>query len=41
MEQTGANKVDIIWGAHGQRSAVLPVAEVEAASEQAHLVLLD
>jgi hypothetical protein len=33
--------VDIIWGTLGQRSAALPVEEIEAAQEQGHLVLLD
>lgn len=41
VEQTGVNQVDIIWGANGQSSAVLPVKEVEAAAEQGHLLLLD
>ena len=41
VEQTGANQVDIIWGANGQSCAVLPVEEVEAAAKQGHLVLLD
>lgn len=41
VEQISGSLVDIIWGANGQRSAALPVKEVEAAAKQGHLVLLD
>ena len=41
VEQMSVDTVDIIWGARGQSSAALPVQEVEAATQQGHLVLLD
>jgi len=41
VEQISGSLVDIIWGAHGQSSAALPVEDVEAAARQGHLVLLD
>ncbi len=41
VEQISGSLVDIIWGANGQSSAVLPVEDVEAAAQQGHLVLLD
>ncbi len=41
VEQISAKLVDIVWGANGQSSAALPVEEVEAATEQGRLLLLD
>jgi len=41
VEQINGSLVDIIWGAKGQSSVVLPLKEVEAAAKQGHLVLLD
>ena len=35
------SQVDIIWGASGQRSVALPMAEVEAAKDTGNLILLD
>ncbi|MDL2337005.1 MAG: hypothetical protein QFE16_04100 [Pseudomonadota bacterium] len=41
IEQMDDQSIDIIWGASGQRSAVLPREEVEAAKKDGNLVLLD
>ena len=41
VEQLDDRLVDIIWGASGQRSTALPVAEVEAAQGTGSLILLD
>jgi hypothetical protein len=41
VESMGQPSVDVIWGQHGQCSAALPSAEVVAAQQQGHLVLLD
>jgi hypothetical protein len=41
VEQGDDHPVDIIWGAKGQNSVALPVAELESAEESGHLVLLD
>ena len=41
LEKLDARSIDIIWGAQGQRSAKLPLAEVEAARATGHLVVLD
>lgn len=41
VESIGGNSVDVVWGKHGQSSIALPVAEIEAARNQGHLVLLD
>ncbi len=41
VEQLDGRLIDIIWGASGQRSAALPVKEVEAAQDTGNLVLLD
>ncbi len=37
----GRPSVNIIWGARGQNCATLPIAGVQAAQSQGHLVLLD
>ena len=41
VQQIDDRLVDIIWGAHGQRSAALPLEDVEAATDLGNLVLLD
>jgi hypothetical protein len=41
VEREGDQLVDIIWGAQGQNSAALPVAELESAEDSGYLVLLD
>ena len=41
VEQLDGRLIDIIWGASGQRSAALPLKEVEAAQDTGSLVLLD
>jgi hypothetical protein len=41
IESLGQPSVDVVWGEDGERSAALPMAEVEAAQQQGHLVLLD
>jgi len=41
VEGLGSRCVDIIWGQRGQNSVALPVAEVEAAQDHGHLVILD
>jgi hypothetical protein len=41
VEQVGERMIDIIWGLHGQRSAVLPWEVIEEAQDCGNLVLLD
>lgn len=41
VESLGGRSIDIIWGAHGQRSVELPIEEIQAARDRGHLVLLD
>ena len=41
IEQIDDRLVDIIWGAHGQSSAALPVEDVKAAAHVGNLVVLD
>ena len=41
VEQLDDRLIDVIWGADGQRSAVLPVEDVKSAREQGNLLLLD
>ena len=41
VERLGGRSIDIIWGTRGQSSVALPVAEIEAAQDLGHLVLLD
>ena len=41
VERLGGRSIDIIWGTRGQSSVALPLAEIEAAQDLGHLVLLD
>ncbi len=41
VERLDNQWIDIVWGARGQRSAALPVADIEAAQQHGNLVLLD
>jgi len=41
VEQLDERLIDIIWGANGQRSALLPVEDVKSARDQGKLLLLD
>ena len=41
IERLDDRLIDIIWGADGQRSAALPLEEVESAEQQGNLVVLD
>ena len=41
IEQIDARLVDIIWGARGQSSALLPVEDVQEAARSGQLELLD
>lgn len=41
LERLGGQSIDIIWGARGQSSVALPIADIKAAWDQGHLVLLD
>ena len=41
VEQMDERLVDIIWGRNGERSAALPLEQVEAEKESGRLVLLD
>jgi len=42
LEHQGSpTTIDIVWGSQGQRSAVLPLAEILAAQRSGHLVVLD
>ena len=41
VERLDEQLIDIIWGPDGQRSAALPLEEVETARQQGNLVLLD
>jgi hypothetical protein len=41
VEGLGSRSIDIIWGLRGQSSVALPVAEIEAAQDHGHLVILD
>ena len=41
VENLGGTLIDIVWGAHGERSAAVPVEWVEAAKQRGSLVLLD
>ena len=40
VERLDDRLIDIIWGANGQRSAALPLEEVESAEQHGNLVLL-
>lgn len=41
LEQIDDDRVDVIWGAAGQRSTVLSKTELEVAATSGGLVLLD
>ncbi len=41
LEQLDDSLIDVVWGADGQRSAVLPVEDVKSARAQGNLLLLD
>ena len=41
VEHVDDQSIDIVWGASGQRSAVLPTKEVRTAQERGNLILLD
>lgn len=40
VEPIDEQRVDVIWGTRGQRSAVLSIHDLEAATSSGHLVLL-
>lgn len=41
VEALDEGRAEFIWGAQGQRSAVLPIDAVEAAEENGQLIFLD
>ncbi len=41
VESLGGQHIDVIWGTRGQSSVALPIAEILAARNDGHLVLLD
>lgn len=41
VEELEGDMVDIVWGAAGEKSAVLPSTEAEAAEQAGNLLLLD
>ena len=41
LERLDNRLIDIVWGARGQRSAALPVEDIEAAQQYGDPVLLD
>ena len=41
IESIDGQRVDVIWGASGQCSAILSVTDLETASANGHLVLLE
>ena len=41
VEELDDAHVDIVWGAKGERSTLLPIEALEAAEENGNLVLLD
>jgi hypothetical protein len=41
IEGQAGESVDVIWGQHGQKSASLPMADMQSAKDQGNLVLLD
>ena len=41
VEQIDGRIADIVWGQHGEESAMLPMEEVETAEQTGRLVLLD
>ncbi len=41
VEPIDDQRVDVIWGTRGQRSAVLSLHDLEAATSSGHLVMLE
>jgi hypothetical protein len=41
VEELNDNRVDLVWGTAGEKSAELPVTEAERAAREGRLVLLD
>lgn len=41
IEELDGDRVDLVWGPAGERSAVLPTTEAERAEREGKLVLLD
>ena len=41
VERLQGRCIDIIWGARGQRSAALPIEQMQAAQDCGNLLLLD
>lgn len=41
IEELDGDRVDLVWGSAGEKSAVLPASETERARRQGKLVLLD
>lgn len=41
IERLDDHRIDVIWGPEGQRSAALPVEDVDAARQQGNLMLID
>lgn len=41
VEELNGNRVDLVWGSAGEKSAVLPITEAERATREGRLVLLD
>jgi hypothetical protein len=41
LEGVGDRRIDVVWGAQGQRSAALSIEDLKAARALGHLVLLD
>ena len=41
IEPIDGQRVDVIWGASGQRSAILSMKDLETATSSGHLVLLE
>jgi hypothetical protein len=40
LESNGDQLISVIWGEHGQRSAALPLTDLQTARDDGHLVLL-
>jgi hypothetical protein len=40
VESMGRQRLDIVWGARGQRSVALPIEEIEVALDHGHLGFL-
>lgn len=41
IEPIDSQRVDVIWGASGQLSAILSIKDLETATSSGHLVLLE